>query len=77
MTKFRKVALALAFAPVACFAADGDTPAAIDTVIQDVQTGLTGMIGKIIPAIGAIVVAGLVFWGLRALVRWARSYFGK
>lgn len=76
MTKFRKVALALAFAPVACFAADGDV-SALDTVIQNIQSGLETMIGKIVAAVGAIVVAGLVFWGLKAIVRWARSYFGK
>lgn len=76
MNKFRKLALALSFAPLAAFA-DPATPGAIDTVISDVQTGLEGMIGKIVPAVGAVVVAGLVFWGLRALVRWARSYFGK
>lgn len=75
MTKFRKVALALALAPAACFA-EGDATG-IDAVIQSVQTGLETMIGKIVAAVGAIVVAGLVFWGLRALVRWARTYFGK
>lgn len=75
MSKFRKLALVLGLAPVASFAQDAAGP--LDTVIQNVQTGLEGMISDIVPAIGAVVVAGLVFWGLRALVRWARSYFGK
>lgn len=74
--KLRRIVTALAFAPVAVFAQAADT-SALDTVISNVQTGLEGMIIKIVTAVGAVVVAGLVFWGLRALVRWARSYFGK
>lgn len=76
MARFKKLGVALALSPAAVFA-EGETSSPLNTVIQNVQTGLTDMIGVIVPAIGAIVVAGLVFWGLRALVRWARSYFGK
>lgn len=77
MTKFRKFAIALALAPAACFAEGEATTNTMETIIHDVQTALTTLIGQIVTAVGAIVVAGLVFWGLKALVRWARSYFGK
>lgn len=77
MARFKKLGVALALSPAAVFAEGETTSSPLNTVIQNVQTGLTDMIAVIVPAIGAIVVAGLVFWGLRALVRWARSYFGK
>lgn len=76
MTRKRLVSLALAVSPAVIFAED-TASGQLNTVINDVKTGLTGMIDTILPAVGGIVVAGLAFWGLRALVRWARSYFGK
>lgn len=74
--KKKILAIAAAFSPLAVFA-EGESSTPLQSVITDVQSGVTTMIGQILPAVGAIVVSGLAFWGLRALVRWARSYFGK
>lgn len=77
MSKFKKLALgALGLAPFAVFA-EGESSSGIDTVITQVQSGLTSMADKILVAVGAVILACLGFWGLKALVRWARTHFGK
>lgn len=40
------------------------TPAAFDTALQNLQSGVTGMIDKVVPVVAAILVALLVFVGL-------------
>lgn len=74
----RKILTALAALGIApaVFAAEGDN-AQLAGVITDVQSGLSTMAGQVLTAVGAIVVACLAFWGLRALVAWAKRYFGK
>lgn len=72
--------LACAALPALCATAaraEDTTTSGIDSVITDVQTGIQSLVDKIVPAIGVIIVASLVFWGIRALVKWGRHFFGK
>lgn len=70
------IATALAFSPLAVFADDADVTT-IETLTTQIQTKLSALVPAIAVAIGGVVVSCLVFWGIRALVRFARQYFGK
>lgn len=64
MQKLRYWALALvgSLIPAASFAED--TPAAFDTALTSLQSGVTSMIDKVVPVVAAILVSLLVFVGL-------------
>lgn len=73
MTQIRKwfIALALLALPAVSFAED--TPAAFDTALQSLQSGVTGMIDKVVPVVAAILVALLVFVGLFMAWRYVKK----
>lgn len=49
----------------------------METVLTNIQTGLEALVTQVLPVVGGVIVAGLAFWGLALLVRWARKFFGK
>lgn len=67
MFKSLKSKLALAGAAVAAavpaFAEDGAS-SAFDTALNDIKTGMTGTIDKIIPVVAVIVVAAIGLWAI-------------
>lgn len=65
----------LGMAPVAVLAQAQST--AFDTALTDLQTGVTGMIDKIVPVVAAILVALLVFVGLFMAWKFVRKAAGK
>lgn len=73
MKKIRKwfMALALLALPAVSFAED--TPAAFDTALTNLQTGVTGMIDKVVPVVAAILVSLLVFVGLFMAWRYVKK----
>lgn len=75
--KLRYMAYALAFAalPATSFAED-PAPADLSSVGAQIKTGIEGMVPTILTVVGGIIVACLAFWGLSALVKFARRYFG-
>lgn len=54
-----------------------DEPAAFDTALSTLQTGVTSIIDKIAPVVAAVAVAGLVIWGVMVAVRKAKSAVGR
>lgn len=50
-----------------------DTPQAFDTALNDLKTGVTGMIDKVVPVVAAILVALLVFVGLFMAWRYVKK----
>lgn len=73
MQKMRKwfVAAGAALVPALSFA-EGSTTA-LDTALTDLQTGVTGMIDKVVPVVAAILVALLVFVGLFMAWRYVKK----
>lgn len=53
--------------------AQESTPAAFDTALTTLQSGVTSMIDKIVPVIAAILVALLVFVGLFMAWRYVKK----
>lgn len=67
MFKTLKGKLALAGAAVAAAVpafAEGGTSSAFDTALNDIKTGMTGTIDKIIPVVAAVVVAAIAMWAI-------------
>lgn len=71
----KKFLALIGMAPLAVLA-DGTT-SAFDTALSDLQTGVTGMIDKIVPVVAAILVALLVFVGLFMAWKFVRKAAGK
>lgn len=67
MLKSLKSKLALAGAAVAAavpaFAEDAAS-GAFDTALNDIKSGMTGTIDKIVPVIAAVVVAAIAMWAI-------------
>lgn len=74
MNKIRMwaVALCAGLLPALSFA-EGETPAAFDTALTSLQSGVTGMIDKVVPVVAAILVALLVFVGLFMAWRYVKK----
>lgn len=72
----RKFILGLLAAPAAVFAQES-APTAFDTALSDLQTGVTGMINKVAPVVGAIVVALLVIVGIWFAWKQVRRGLGR
>lgn len=53
--------------------AEGETPAAFDTALTSLQSGVTSMIDKVVPVVAAILVALLVFVGLFMAWRYVKK----
>lgn len=53
--------------------AEGEPPAAFDTALTTLQSGVTSMIDKIVPVVAAILVALLVFVGLFMAWRYVKK----
>lgn len=49
------------------------TPAAFDTALTSLQSGVTSMIDKVVPVVAAILVALLVFVGLFMAWRYVKK----
>lgn len=62
--RFRNLWLSLGLLAVPALSFAEDTPQAFDTALNDLKTGVTGMIDKVVPVVAAILVALLVFVGL-------------
>lgn len=80
MNKFNKGLLFLGAlaAPALCFAEGSEIAAGtIDSALTDLQTGVTGVIGKVATVVGAIVVAGLVIWAIPFAWRKMRGGVGR
>lgn len=58
--------------PVLSFA-EGETPAAFDSALTSLQSGVTSMIDKVVPVVAAILVALLVFVGLFLAWRYVKK----
>lgn len=41
-----------------------DTPSAFDSALNDIKTGMTGTIDKIIPVVAVVVVAAIGLWAI-------------
>lgn len=65
-------ALAVCSLPALSFA-QGETPAAFDTALSSLQSGVTSMIDKVVPVVAAILVALLVFVGLFMAWRYVKK----
>lgn len=50
-----------------------DTPAAFDSALTSLQSGVTSMIDKVVPVVAAILVALLVFVGLFMAWRYVKK----
>lgn len=74
-----KSKLVLAGAAVAtalpCFAQEQSS--AFDTALNDIKTGMTGTIDKIVPVIAAIVVAAIAMWAIPFAWRKLRGGAGR
>lgn len=64
--------LTMAALPAVGFAQES-TPAAFDTALTSLQTGVTSMIDKVVPVVAAILVALLVFVGLFMAWRYVKK----
>ena len=53
--------------------AEGEQQGAFDTALTNLQTGVTGMIDKVVPVVAAILVALLVFVGLFMAWRYVKK----
>lgn len=72
-----KLALAGAFVATALPCLAEDTPAAFDTALNDIKTGMVGTIDKIVPVIAAIVVAAIAMWAIPFAWRKLRGGAGR
>ena len=65
-------------APVLATFAEGEgaTSTAVQTMLTDSQTALTGLITAGLPIVSALVVAGLTVWGGFKVVRLVMKAFG-
>lgn len=77
MTKFKQwigrlAVLSMAALPAVSFA-EGETPAAFDSALTSLQSGVTSMIDKVVPVVAAILVALLVFVGLFMAWRYVKK----
>lgn len=77
MTKFKQwigrlAVLSMAALPAVSFA-EGETPAAFDSALSSLQSGVTSMIDKVVPVVAAILVALLVFVGLFMAWRYVKK----
>lgn len=79
MNKFKKGLLFLGAlaTPALCFAEDAIATGTIDGALHDLQTGVTGVIGKVATVVGAIVVAGLVIWAIPFAWKKMRGGIGR
>lgn len=73
MHKIKMFAAALIAGLLAAPSFAQDTPAAFDTALTNLQTGVTGMIDKVVPVVAAILVALLVFVGLFMAWRYVKK----
>lgn len=71
MKKFLMM-LGLAALPAVGFA-QSETPAAFDSALTSLQTGVTSMIDKVVPVVAAILVSLLVFVGLFMAWRYVKK----
>lgn len=64
MTKFKKALLYVgaAMTPALCFAEGESTP--FQTALDDVTTGITDIVGDIVPKVALVVVAGIAIWAI-------------
>lgn len=81
MFKSLKSKLALAGAAVAtalpCFAQDPSSGSAFDTALNEIKSGMTGTIDKIVPVIAAVVVAAIAMWAIPFAWRKLRGGAGR
>lgn len=66
MNKFKKSLLFLGAlaTPALCFAEGEIAAGTIDSALTQLQTGVTGVIGKVVTVVGAVIVAGIAIWAL-------------
>lgn len=74
-TKYALAGAALA-AAVPCFAED-TASTAFDTALNDIKTGMTGTIDKIIPVVAVVVVAAIGLWAIPFAWRKLRGGAGR
>lgn len=78
MFKSLKSKLALAGAAVAAAVpAFAEDPSPFDTALNDIKTGMTGTIDKIIPVVAVIVVAAIGLWAIPFAWRKLRGGAGR
>lgn len=73
ISRFRNLWLSLGLLAVPALSFAEDTPAAFDTALNDLKSGVTGMIDKVVPVVAAILVALLVFVGLFMAWRYVKK----
>lgn len=72
LIKARWALPALIFGALPSFAQES-VPSAFEDALDDLQSGVTGMIDKVVPVVSAILVALLVFVGLFMAWRYVKK----
>lgn len=76
MNKIKYALLGL-FTPGFLLAQETGGSSAFDTALSDLQTGVTGMIDKVVPVVAAILVALLVFVGIFMAWKYVKKAAGR
>lgn len=75
-TKFWVFAALFSLVPAAMAEGEsGSGPATLQSISDDIVSSIESAVPIVLGAIGAVIAAVIGFWGVRALVRAARSYF--
>lgn len=77
MHKLRNWALALLGVFALPAVAQEQTSTAFDSALTSLQTGVTGMIDKVVPVVAAILVALLVFVGIFMAWKYVKKAAGR
>lgn len=74
LSKCKYLLTAAALAPLSVLA---DEPTAFETALNDIKTGMTGTIDKIIPVVAVVVVAAIGLWAIPFAWRKLRGGAGR